>query len=321
MPTPYTIHSVFYLPNSQIQALFDKFIVSPTRSEAERSLYQGVMNSSATVQFPAPSEEVIEALKKYATLRRTYDIDNPQAFTSNHDKSLHDSTSKWLRDNDLEALFPLFWYYGTTFGYGHPNDIPTIYFVKLLGDQILVALEEIHETVFTVQWAQFQSLLNAMVESLDGPLFLDTTIEYVSYESNFNTIEYRVNGGSKQEMMCQSIIIAFAPTKDAMELFTPPTNQTILQSLFEEVRTTPYYSILYKDENGDFASGASVSYRIPDPSHIPDHPAENLLYIKQQPNTPSSVVAYYNPNRTRRQKRVNERIQLQNWSDCHRSYD
>ena len=273
--------------------LFDKFNVPPVRSVAERKQHLGVKEDFATVPFPVPSGELIKALKKYDAIRDSYNIDNPQGFSTKYDKSLNDSTSKWLHDHDLQVLFPLFWYYGTTFGYGHPNDIAAIYFLKVLGADLLVELEEIKRPVFGVQFAQFQALLEAIVTSLDGPIFLDTTIENVSYESNFNVVGYRVKGGLKQEMVCGSIVVAFAPTADAMRLFTPPTNKTVLASLFEEVKTTPYYSILYKDENVDFASEASVSYRVPEISGIPDGPAENLLYIKQQPVPNSSVVAYY----------------------------
>ena len=300
------VDSVYYLDDHHIRNLFEKFSVSPIRSVAERKLHLGVEDDSATVQFPVPSRELIEALKKYAAIRSRYDIDSPQAFSSDYDRSLNDSTSKWLHDNDLLALFPLFWYYGTTFGYGHPNDIAAIYFLKLLGADLLVALEEIKEPVFGVQFAQFQALLKAMASSLDGPIFLNTIVENVSYESNFNVITYRVEGGQRQEMTCGSIVIAFAPTADAMRLFMPPNNETELASLFEEVKTTPYYTILYKDENGDFASGASVSYRVPKISGIPDNPAENLLYIKQQPVPRSSVVAYYSSPTLKTEKEAKE---------------
>eukprot|EP00956_Cyclotella_meneghiniana_P021260 scaffold38517_cov74-Cyclotella_meneghiniana.AAC.6 len=131
-----------------------------------------------------------------------------------------------------------------------------------------------------------------MASSLAGPVFLGTDIEHVAYGSKHNIIKYRVNEGDSQSMKCGSTIIAFPPTTSAMMLFTPPKYNHVLTGLFDEIKTFSYHTYLYKDE-GDFAPSKAAAYRYPEFSGLPDMPAENLLYFKQQFLNESSVVAYY----------------------------
>ena len=76
-----------------------------------------------------------------------------------------------------------------------------------------------------------------------------------------------------------------------MTLFTPP-KATELTELFQQVRTTNYYSILLDDSNSAFGTGIKTGYHVPRDA-VPDNPALNLLMWKQQDFPESSVSVYY----------------------------
>jgi len=220
-------------------------------------------------------------------------LDKPSGLLSDYDAALNVPLLQWLITEDLLVLFPLFWFYVTTYGYGHPSEVPAIYALKYLPTGFFLAFVNGGSPTSTLRQVFFQSLLEAMVSTLQGHVVLDAEIEHVSYTSKSNMLTYRTGGGKLEDMECGSTIIAFAPTASAMVQFTPRKHADELTSLFKEIKTVNYRTTLFNDNTGDFASGAKVAYRFPNITGLPDNPAKNLLYSKLQPFLESMVVGYY----------------------------
>jgi len=299
---PYFMGAALYSTRkaASLDDLIDEFDIQlMDASNSEREIHFGpkLGDGSLASPIPPPSLEVLNAIQIYAGIRATLSpqLDNPSAFRLHNDDFLNVSVFDWLNTNGLMDLYGLIWFFCTTFGYGHPKDVPALYALKYLDVGTFIDLANISVPGFGMKFIEFQKLLEAMVGSLNGYVFLNTEITSVAYASKFNIVKYQVDGGSEESMKCGSTIIAFAPTSSAMKEFIPPTNKAVLTGLFDEVKTFSYYSILFKDTNGDFATGQKASYRVPEPTSpgLPDDPAENLLYFKQQPFLQSSVTAYY----------------------------
>lgn len=292
-PVPYAMGAALYNIGEyqSLQDLLDKFNVSPSDvAGTPRTFYD---KNGQTVPSPPPTYELMAGIQKYVAIRGALanDLDNPSGLMSDYNPNLNVSLMQWLIDNDLLVLYPLFWFYFTTYGYGHPSDVPAVFPLKYLPSQYFLDFVNINSGS-SWRYLNFQSLLEKMALSLAGPVFLSTEIEHVAYGSKHNIIKYRVGECDLQSMKCGSTIIAFPPTTSAMMMFTPPKVKDALTGLFGEVKTFSYHTYLYKDE-GDFAQSRAAAYRLPEVSSLPDMPAENLLYFKQQFFNESSVVAYY----------------------------
>jgi hypothetical protein len=228
-------------------------------------------------------------------------LDTADSFLADYPPELNAlSMNEWL-DTKLwggaTIMNTLVWFFGTVFGYGLGQNIAAIHYLKYIDkvsvlDVLVYLLPRPFADFTTVEAWYFQDLLEAMTGTLNGDIYLDSTITDVAYGEDSNVITFQPNNGpSVQQVTCNSMIIAFPPTAKAIATFLPPgeTGATLM-SLTSQVKVMNYFSLLLRDKNDDVKVG---SYFEAEQEDLADNPAENLLYIKPYNEPNSSLMAYY----------------------------
>ena len=213
-------------------------------------------------------------------------IDGPKGLLSHYPSELNDPLQGWLNRHFVPAFNDVFWIVLTTYGYGHAKDVPAVYGLKYISSATLVAI-----AIGKWRLYPFQKLLQRMADSLQGTVYLNTDITGVEYGSESNTLTLTSNGNG-MTAACGSTILAFPPTADAMEVFTPAADDGGLSDLVGQVKIMNYFSILSDDSQSYLSKEPVTIFHVPEPA-VPDNPAVNLFYFKQQFFPGSSVSAYY----------------------------
>ena len=283
--TPYFMAGVVHdgTKRSSIQDLLDKFDVQPIIPVND--IPESYHDDAKTVDYDLPYIKLILQGIKFVIKEIVFSFHSfgPDAFLSNYPRTLNLPLQDWLNLNWMSSYNELFWKYLGPYGYGHPSEIPAIYGLQYLQ----FSLESLGGVTAVYPFQQF---LQRMADSPQGTVHLNVDITSVQYEADRNVLSYTQNGASRTAN-CGSTIIAFPQTAAAMTLFTPP-DATGLSVLFAQVKTNNFYTLLVDDSEGKFGAGRSAKYHVPVPE-IPDNPARNLLYFKQQDFPGSSVTIYY----------------------------
>lgn len=203
--------------------------------------------------------------------------------------------SRWITAGVTET----FWHWMTCLGYGQVKETPMMFLVKYipiysLGYAVQLAfgglipfVEELPQNRFVVM----EKLLQSMVATLRGSVYLSTEITEVSFGEHDTTLTFLVNGGPAQQVSCGTTIVAFAPVPGDIDLFAPPDVGGTLLSLASEINVMNYYSVLLQDTDDFFEQVGT--YHITPRDEVPDNPAKILLYLKLYNKVGGPVVGYY----------------------------
>lgn len=181
------------------------------------------------------------------------------------------------------------------FGYGSPEEVPAIYALSYLPVLTMIGglLFLLEEEKSTLDLYLFQELLQKMADSLSGDIYLNSEITKVDYEAlgNRSEITFSVDGSPTSSIICDATIVAFPPTRDAMERFIPPDSKG-LEDVINQVQTYLYFSLLFDDSEGYFANDVTFAFLMPQSDIISD-PGVNVILAKQQEFKGSFVSAYF----------------------------
>jgi NAD(P)-binding Rossmann-like domain len=295
-PRPYFVGAILHVggKSSSLKELFKKFQVSKLEIDYEVTY---INPDGSKAKFSPPLVQFIVQFIKVLFIRASlaHNINGPEGYLSDYPTSLNEPLQDWLKQNSVLAMMDFYWLFMTTFGCGSLKEVPAIYAFKygpatLMVNALLFLLEQQKSTV---DFYPFQELLQKMTTTLSGDIYLNCEITSVKYQGISGTeIIFSVNGTPSSSIVsCSSTIIAFPPTREAMEHFLPPDSSE-LEDLVEQVQTSNCYTILFDDTEGYFGDGSMMTFVLPQ-TDVPTNPGVNLFYFKEQDFKGSSVAAVY----------------------------
>jgi hypothetical protein len=283
-----------YTPFS-LETLFDKFKIDVERNPEILNLWYDHQTQNM-VQYK-PTQNNREILR-YIMFRMALSpfIDQPNSLTTGTfaNTLIRLSAAQWFKRRKITSMMDITWTAFTAFGYGLFKSIPAIYYLKYMFMDARIIVERKQTALF------FQDLLRAMANSLNGAIYLNTTINSVEYagagdESTTTKITYFQHGQTNkvQSINCSSTVIAFPQLTKRMHNFFPSTG-TIgkeLKSLTDQVQTLRYATALFDNSKQKKYDKKKYTFFISTPNHD-RYTDNNVLYIRLYPIQSSSIVAY-----------------------------
>lgn len=196
------------------------------------------INSGAHSKFAYYSKdaETIGLIEHYNEIRRRLNVDPGYL---NASPELFETTTNWLKANNLEGLIKFASHYLTTQGYGSVNTTPALYFVKLMD-----IIGDVTRPLYHIP-SGIDQLTNYMAKGKN--VVLNANITKINRNDYFSTIKYTAKN-RKRSQLCSSVVLAFPPhTKDVSKIVSDLSEEE--KCVLDEVKTIKYGSIASRITN------------------------------------------------------------------------
>ncbi|KXN73878.1 hypothetical protein CONCODRAFT_3117 [Conidiobolus coronatus NRRL 28638] len=195
------------------------------------------VNSGVHSKFDYYSKDrgTIGLIERYSEIRKRLNVDPGYL---NASPELFETTTNWLKTNELEGLVKFASHFLTTQGYGNVNTTPALYFIQLMD-----IIGDVAKPLYHIP-SGIDQLTNYMAK--DKNVILNANITKIKRNGYFSTIKYTTNNRNRSQL-CSNIVLAFPPhTKDVKNLVPDLSEEEKITNL---PYTGFYFSALLPPQN------------------------------------------------------------------------